>query len=108
MKFEDGEIFATGKRYLVQPTPTKDKVGSIFIPETAHQRVQVSGIIRELGTDPGPYTCNVGDRVIHAAHAGASITIENETWKVLGEGDIVAVLRNTKATPGVGHELASS
>lgn len=99
MKTSEGEIFATGKRYLVSPVARAERTpGGLFLPDNVHERVQVQGIVRELGTfvetDNDKYTCRVGDRVIHSAHAGVSVIIEGENWRVLSENDLVAVIRN--------------
>ena len=99
MKFEDAEIFATGRRYLVSPCPRNDKTqGGLYLPENRQERMQIQGIVRELGTHvpagkEDAYHCAVNDRVIFSPHSGASIQIGEETWKVLGELDIVAVIR---------------
>lgn len=102
MKHSNGNLLATGRRYIARKLARVERsTGGIIIPETAHKdRVQIQVEIVELGThvptpgDPATnYTCAVGDRVIISPHAGAKLLIDDEEYSVIGEMDIVAVIK---------------
>lgn len=111
MKYDGGELLAHGNHYLVKPCPKAEKTaGGLFLPENTVDRVQRQGFVMEVGTGDGPFHAAVGDRVIFNPHAGATLLIENaegrkEEWKVLGLGDIVAVIRGAPKIRG-GVEAA--
>jgi len=112
MKHSNGNLLATGRRYIAKKLARVERTtGGIIIPETAHKdRVQIQVEIVELGTwvpDPKDPTTNynaaVGDKVIISPHAGAKLLIEDEEYHVIGEMDIVAVIKPLKTEPLVNR-----
>lgn len=101
MKHSTGELLASGRRYIVKALPKNTTTrGGLILPDTVKDRIQVTMSVIELGThvptpgDPATnYVAAVGDKVIISPHAGATLTIEDEEYKVIGELDIVAVIK---------------
>ncbi len=89
-----------GDRVVIKPldVETEVKKGGIIIPDTAKEKPQ-QGEIMEVGagrrTDKGdvvPMEVKKGDRVLYGKYSGTEVTIENDDFLIMREGDILAVV----------------
>jgi len=76
---------------------TEQMRGGLFIPDTAKEKPQQGEII---AVGPGRYEKNVrvpmelkvGDKVLYGKYSGTEVTIDNETYLILRESDVLAVV----------------
>lgn len=87
-----------GARMLVKPVAPTEKIGSLFIPDTAKEKPQEC-IVTELGTgrlkDDGtrvPFDVKVGDRVIVGKYAGSEIRLDGEDYRLVDCDDVMGTL----------------
>jgi len=80
---------------LAAETTTK---GGIVIPDTAAEK-PTQGEICAVGEgalmdngEPRPLTVKVGDRVMFGQYAGSEITIDGDTYLVIKESDVLAII----------------
>lgn len=81
-------------RVVIQADPAEEKTaGGIIIPDTA-QEIPAKGkvVAAGKGTKDDPITVKVGDKVLYGKYAGTEITLEGETYLIMRELDILAVL----------------
>ena len=76
----------------------EQKVGGIIIPDSAKEKPQ-EGVIVATGKgkvrDDGkltPLDVKAGDRVLYGKYSGNEITVSGETYVIVREEDILAVL----------------
>jgi len=88
-------------RVLLKPVePTETTRGGLFIPASA-QEVSMQGTVvavgpgkmDETGSHRIPVSINVGDVVLYGKYAGAEVEGDGETYLLVREADIVAILR---------------
>jgi chaperonin GroES len=88
-----------GDRVLVKPLEASEtKKGGIIIPDTAKEKPQ-EGEVVALGTgkrdDDGkviPFTVKNGDKVLISKYGGTEIKIEDTTYLIMREEDILGIL----------------
>jgi chaperonin GroES len=88
-----------GDRVLVQPLEEKEtKKGGIIIPDTAKEKPQEGKIIA-LGTgkvdENGKkvaFEVKKGDRVLIPKYGGTEVKIEDETYLLIKEEDILGII----------------
>jgi len=86
-------------RVLVKPLEANEvKKGGIIIPD-AHKEKPQEGEVIALGTgkrdDEGkliPFTVKKGDRVLTPKYGGTEIKVEDETYLIMREDDILGIL----------------
>jgi chaperonin GroES len=86
-------------KVLVKPVEdTEQKVGSIYIPDTAKDKPQ-QGEIVAVGpgrlTEDGksiPMTVKVGDKVFYGKYSGTEIKIDGDTMLIMSESDIYGII----------------
>lgn len=77
-------------RVAIRPLSDPDKIGSIYIPETA-KRKSDQGVIIYIG--PDVEELSVGDHILYPAYSGTKITVVGEgMYLIMPEKEIVAVL----------------
>jgi len=86
-------------RVLVQPLEEKEvKKGGILIPDSAKEKPQEGKVI---AVGPGkldddgkkvPMTVKKGDRVLMPKYGGAEIKIDDKTYQIVREDDILGVI----------------
>lgn len=89
-----------GGRVLIKPLDQEEKTeGGLIIPDTAEKEKPQQGTIVALGTgeisDDGkkiPFNVKVGDRVMFKQYAPDEIEFKDETYLVIDESDILAVI----------------
>jgi len=93
------KIVPLGDRVVVKRSEAEETTaGGIVIPETAKEKPQQG---RVLSVGDGRLLPNgtraehqvaEGDRVIFGTYAGSEIVVEDETFLILSESDILAVI----------------
>jgi chaperonin GroES len=76
---------------------TEEMRGGLYIPDTAKEKPQQGkvvavgpGRISEDG-DRIAMEVKVGDRVLYGKYAGTEVTIENNQYLIVKEGDVLAI-----------------
>lgn len=87
-----------GDRVLVRPLDaTEEKVGSIYIPDTAKEKPQ-EGTVEAVGpgrTEDGKVIApevKKGDKVLYGKYSGTEIKHNGEEMMIIRESDILAIL----------------
>ncbi len=87
-----------GDRVLVRPLEeSEEKVGSLYIPETAKEKPQ-EGKIEAVGTgrtEDGklvPPEVKAGDRVLYGKYSGTEIKHNGSDYLIVRENDILAII----------------
>ena len=88
-----------GDRVLVQPIDEKEVIkGGIIIPDTAKEKPQ-EGKVVALGTgktdEAGKkvdFTVKVGDRVLISKYGGTEIKVDDVSYLIMREDDILGIL----------------
>lgn len=85
-------------RLLVEALEADDeKVGSIFVPDTAKERPQQGKVIavgngKRDGKDLIPMTVKPGDKVLYGKYSGSEIKYDNKEYLILSESDVLAII----------------
>ncbi|MCH2176322.1 MAG: co-chaperone GroES [Lentisphaeria bacterium] len=93
------KIQPLGDRVLVQAvTDTQEMQGGIYIPDSAQEKPQEATVVA-LGTggkdkngDEIVFNVKVGDIVLTSKYGGTEVKSEGEEYKILSQGDILAVV----------------
>ena len=88
-----------GDRVIIKVVEREEKTASgILLPDTAKEKPQEGevvavgiGKVYESGQRVAPEVA-VGDRVIFAKYAGSEVKLNGETYFILSERDVLAVL----------------
>src|ERR1700747_2066181 len=88
-----------GDRVLIRPLEEKEgKKGDIIIPDTAKEKPQ-EGTVVAVGTgkldDSGKkieFNVKVGDRVLIPKYGGTEIKIDDESYLIMREEEIIGIL----------------
>lgn len=84
-------------RVLIEPTEEEERVGSLYIPDTAKEKPSL-GVIQEVGegTRDGdkivPLTVKKGDKVLYGKYAGTEVKDKGKEYLIVRESDILAVI----------------
>jgi chaperonin GroES len=81
-------------RVVVEPAAAEEKTaGGIIIPDTAKEKPQKGTIVAVgNGKKDEPMTVKAGDTVLYGKYAGTEIIIEGETYLIMKESDIYAIV----------------
>jgi len=81
-------------RVLVEPAAAEEKTAAgIIIPDTAKEKPQKGKVIAVgTGKKDEPMTVKVGDEVLYGKYAGTELTIDGDTYLIMRESDIVAIV----------------
>ena len=81
-------------RVLVKPNPAEEKTaGGLFIPDTAKEKPLRGKVIAAgPGTTEVAMEVKVGDTVMYGKYAGTEINYEGESYLVMKQADIIAVI----------------
>lgn len=93
------KIKPLGDRVLVKAVEEKEQTkGGIIIPDTAKEKPQEAEVVA-LGTgarnEKGevlPFSVKIGDRVIISKYGGTEVKYDGETYTLLREDDILAIV----------------
>ena len=88
-----------GDRVLVQPLEEKEVIkGGIIIPDSAKEKPQ-EGKVVALGTgktdekgNKVEFTVKVGDRVLISKYGGTEIKVDDVSYLIMREDDILGIL----------------
>lgn len=86
-------------RVLILPETAKAEVSSIILPDTAKEKPQFGRIIAIGDGENLDYTksqmkVKVGDKVLFNKYAGAEIKLEQETYIIMRQIDIIGVVED--------------
>ncbi len=81
-------------RVLVKADPAEEKTaGGLFIPETAKEKPLAGTIVAAgPGTEEVKMEVKAGDRVLYGKYAGTEITHDGETYLIMKQSDIFAII----------------
>ncbi|MBR1608758.1 MAG: co-chaperone GroES [Kiritimatiellae bacterium] len=92
------KIRPLGARVLVEPVEAKEEVkGGIYIPDTAKEKPQ-EGKVLAVGKkrdDDGkevPFDVQVGDTVLMPKYGGTEVKIDDKTYQIVREEDLLGVI----------------
>jgi chaperonin GroES len=77
-----------GDRVAIRAVETEDKIGSLYIPDSAKQRSTV-GEITAVGKECKE--CKVGMLAVYGKYSGQYVIVSNEELMVIKEADLLAV-----------------
>lgn len=78
------------ERVLVEPVEAEEKVGSLYIPETAKEKPSM-GMVKAVGTDEElQKVLKVGDKVMYGKYAGDEVKIDGKKHLIISRSDILA------------------
>jgi chaperonin GroES len=87
-----------GDRVVIEQLDLEEeKVGSIYVPDTAKEKPQQGKVIavgqgRRDGKDLIPMTVKVGDTVLFSKYGGMEVKHENKDYLIISENDILAII----------------
>ncbi len=86
-----GKILA-GK-ILVKPSEAEEKTASgIIIPETAKEKPQHGEVVMVgTGKKEEPMEVKVGEKVLYGKFAGQELTIDEEDYLLISQGDVLFI-----------------
>ena len=89
------KITPLADRVVIEPAAAEEKTaGGIIIPETAQERPLKGKVVAAgKGTRDEPITVKTGDSVLYGKFSGTEIEIEDETYLIMRESDILAIIR---------------
>jgi chaperonin GroES len=81
-------------RVLVKPAPAEEKtVGGIIIPDSAKEKPLKGEVIATgNGTKDEEIVVKAGDAVLYGKYAGTEIELEGETYLIMRQSDILAII----------------
>lgn len=78
------------ERVLVEPVEAEEKVGSLYIPDTAKEKPSM-GVVKAVGTDEElQKVLKVGDKVMFGKYAGDEVKINDKKHLIISRSDILA------------------
>ena len=88
-----------GDRLVVKAAPNEEKTkGGLVLPDTVKEK-PVEGVVVAAGQgkvlDNGTrqqMEVKVGDKVIYSKYSGTEVKLDGETFLVIGERDVLAVI----------------
>lgn len=88
------QIKPLADRVLVEPAEAEVKTaGGIIIPDTAKEKPQRGKVVAVgNGKKDEPMTVKVGDMVLYGKYSGTEITFDGNTYLIMKESDIYAIL----------------
>lgn len=81
-------------RVLIKPAAAEEKtVGGIIIPDTAKEK-PLKGEVKAVGngTKDEEMLLKAGDNVLYGKYAGTEIEIEGETYLIMRQSDVLAII----------------
>ena len=80
-------------RVLVAPLAAEEKVGGIYIPDTAKEKPQKGKVVAVgPGDKDNKVTLKVGDCVLYGKYSGTEINYEGSDYLIMKESDILAII----------------
>ena len=81
-------------RVLIQPNPAEEKTAAgLIIPDTAKEKPLEGKVVAVgPGTSEVKMEVKVGDQVLYGKYAGTEVTVEGETYLIMRQSDIFAII----------------
>ena len=81
-------------RVLIQPNPAEEKTAAgLIIPDTAKEKPLAGKVVAVgPGTSDVKMEVKVGDIVLYGKYAGTEVTVEGETYLIMRQSDIFAII----------------
>ena len=80
-----------GDRILVEALPAENKVGGIYIPDTAQEKPQEGKVVAVgPGNTENPVTLKVGEQILYGKYSGTEIKYEGINYLIMRESDVLA------------------
>ncbi len=80
------------ERVLIVPVEQEEKIGSIYIPDTAKEKSMIGKVIA-VGTDEElQKIIKVDNKVLFGKYAGEEIKIKGEKHLIIQRSDILAIV----------------
>ncbi len=80
-------------RVLVEPLAAEEKVGGIYIPDTAKEKPQKGKVVAVgPGDKENKVTLKIGDCVLYGKYSGTEINYEGSDYLIMKESDILAII----------------
>ena len=81
-------------RVLIQPNPAEEKTAAgLIIPDTAKEKPLAGKVVAVgPGTSEVKMEVKVGDQVLYGKYAGTEVTVEGETYHIMRQNDIFAII----------------
>ena len=80
-------------RVLVEPLAAEEKVGGIYIPDTAKEKPQKGKVVAVgPGEKDSKLTLKVGDCVLYGKYSGTEINYEGSDYLIMKESDVLAII----------------
>ena len=80
-----------GDRILVESLPAEEKVGGIYIPDTAQEKPQKGKVVAVgPGNKENPVTLKVGEQILYGKYSGTEIKYEGNEYLIMKESDVLA------------------
>lgn len=93
MAATDWRFQPVGDKLVVRPIAEGErKVGSLVIPDTAKERPSM-GVVVAVSVDIGVNDeLHEGDRVVYGKYSGHELTIDEQSYVILKESDILTII----------------
>jgi chaperonin GroES len=95
----DIKVKPLADRVVIKPLEETEQMrGGLYIPDTAKEKPQQGEVI---AVGPGKLSdegkridpeLKVGDKVLYGKYSGTEVTIDNEQYLILREGDVLAIV----------------
>ena len=80
-----------GDRILVEALPAENKVGGIYIPDTAQEKPQKGKVVAVgPGNTENPVLLKVGEKILYGKYSGTEIKYEGSDYLIMRESDVLA------------------
>ena len=81
-------------RVLIQTNPAEEKTAAgLIIPDTAKEKPLAGKVVAVgPGTSEVKMEVKVGDQVLYGKYAGTEVTVEGETYLIMRQSDIFAII----------------
>lgn len=81
-------------RVLIKPAPAEEKIGGIFIPDTAKEKPLRGQVVAVGdGTKDEQMVLKEGDTVLYGKYAGTELEVELDKYLIMRQSDVLAVLK---------------
>ncbi len=81
-------------RVLIKSAPAEEKIGGIFIPDTAKEKPLRGQVVAVGdGTKDEQMVLKEGDTVLYGKYAGTEIEVELEKYLIMRQSDVLAVIK---------------
>lgn len=81
-------------RVVIEPKEAETKTASgLYIPDTAKEKPQQGKVVAAgPGKKDEPMELKVGDVVLYGKYAGTEVTVDDKTYLIMKQSDVLATL----------------